>query len=192
MYLIVDCETNGLARDCRAPVTDVGNWPRAVQVAWTVYDPEHRELLSEAYLVRPDGFKIPREAQRVHGITTKRALAKGRPIVDVLTELSAAVAQAQVVIAHNANFDGSVIAAEYLRLGLKPPFRREDMICTMKESTDYCRLPGPYGYKWPTLEELYNILFSASFSGAHDAGSDVAACACCFFELKNRGVIRVI
>ena len=60
MYLIVDCETNGLARDRRAPVTDVGNWPRAVQVAWAVYDPEHRELLSEAYLVRPDGFKIPR------------------------------------------------------------------------------------------------------------------------------------
>jgi len=192
MYLIVDCETNGLPRDWRAPVADVGNWPRAVQVAWTVYDPEHRELQSGASLVRPDGFKIPREAQRVHGITTKRALATGRPILDVLTELSSAVAQAQVVIAHKASFDGSVIAAEYLRLGLNPPFRREDMICTMMESTEYCRLPGPCGYKWPTLEELYNILFSASFSGAHDAVADVDACARCFFELKNRGVIRVM
>ena len=112
--------------------------------------------------------------------------------MDALTELSSAVAQAQVVIAHNASFDGSVIAAEYLRLGLKPPFRRKDIICTMKESTDYCRLPGPYGYKWPTLEELHNSLFSTSFSEAHDAGADVAACARCFFELKNRGVIRVI
>ena len=38
MYLIVDCETNGLPRNWRAPVTDFANWPRAVQIAWALYD----------------------------------------------------------------------------------------------------------------------------------------------------------
>lgn len=191
MYLVVDCETNGLPRDWRAPITDLGNWPRAVQIAWSLYDGQHQQSLSAADIIRPDGFSIPPEAVRVHGISTQRAWAEGRPIADVLAGLSSAAAQARVVVAHNASFDGSVIAAEYLRLGLNPPIGPKAMVCTMKESTGYCRLPGPYGNKWPTLEELHGILFGSAFAGGHDAGVDVAACACCFFELKNRGVIRV-
>ena len=121
-----------------------------------------------------------------------RAEAEGIPVAEVLTELSTAAGQASVIVAHNASFDGSVIAAEYLRAGFSPPFSRESMVCTMVESTDYCCIPGgPTGIKWPTLDELHSILFGTSFAGAHDAGADVAACACCFFELKNRGVIRV-
>lgn len=191
MYLIVDCETDGLPRNWRAPLSDLGNWPHTVQIAWALYDSGHRELLSATQIIRPDGFRIPPEAARVHGISTERALAEGRPVGDVLAELSAAATLAQVFVAHNASFDGSVIAAEYLRLGLEPPFNPESMICTMMESTEYCRLPGPYGNKWPKLDELYDILFGATFGGAHDAGVDVAACACCFFELKKRGVIAV-
>ncbi len=191
MYLIVDCETNGLPRDWRAPVTDLGNWPRAVQVAWALYDSHRRQRLSAVHIVCPEGFRIPPEATRVHGISTERAKAEGRPISDVLRELSAAAAEARVIAAHNASFDGSVIAAEYLRLGYSPPFGPETMVCTMRESADYCRLPGPYGNKWPTLEEVYGLLFGTAFVGAHDASVDVAACASCFFELKNRGVIRV-
>lgn len=191
MYLIIDCETDGLPRNWRAPVTHLHNWPRAVQIAWALYDSQHRRLEAAVHVVRPDGFVIPVEAERVHGISTERALAEGRPIADVLQELSAAAAQAGVFVAHNASFDGSVIAAEYLRLGLKPPFGPESLVCTMRESTDYCCLPGPYGNKWPTLEELHLFLFDTSFGGAHDAGADADACACCFFELKDRGVIKV-
>ncbi len=109
----------------------------------------------------------------------------------MLAELSQVADNAEVVVAHNANFDGSVIAAEYLRLGLKPPFVPGSMICTMTQSTDYCRLSGPYGNKWPKLDELHMFLFGTLFGGAHDAGVDVAACARCFFELERRGVIRV-
>jgi len=191
MYLIIDCETNGLPRDRRAPLTDLRNWPRAVQVGWGLYDSEHRLVSSAAHIVLPDGFTIPSGAVQVHGITMERARAEGKPVADVLTELSAAAAQAQVVAAHNASFDGSVVAVEYLRLRCDPPFKPASMICTMKQSTNYCCLPGPYGNKWPTLEELHAFLFGTTFAGAHDAGADVAACACCFFELKNRGVIRI-
>ena len=191
MFLIVDCETNGLPNNWKAPVTDLANWPRVVQLAWAFYDESHQPLASAARIVRPDGFTIPPSATRVHGISTERAMAEGYPITEVLTELSWASTNARVVVAHNAAFDGSIIAAEYLRLGLEPPFVPDSMICTMRQSTDYCRLPGPYGNKWPKLDELYEILFGTPFEGAHDAGVDAAVCACCFFELENRGVIRV-
>jgi len=191
MYLVVDCETNGLPRDWRAPVTQLDNWPRAVQIAWATYDKQHRETASACRIIRPDGWRIPAAATQVHGITTERAATEGFPARDVLYELNTATASATYFIAHNASFDGSVIAAEFLRQNWQPPFVPKSMICTMESSTDYCRLPGPYGYKWPKLDELYALLFGRGFSGAHDAGHDAAACACCFFELKNRGVIRV-
>ncbi len=191
MYLIVDCETSGLPRNWRAPVSDVANWPRAIQVAWAVYDAQQVRVAAEAHLVRPDGFRIPADTVRIHGITTERAMAEGRPIADVLADLAAAVASARVVVAHNASFDASVIGAEYLRLGRTPPFAAESMVCTMRQSADHVRIPGPYGYKWPTLDELHRFLFGSGFSGAHDAAADVEACAACFFELVQRGVIRI-
>ena len=191
MYLIVDCETSGLPRNWKAPVTDVANWPRAVQIGWALFDAQHARVLAETRIVRPVGFTIPADAARIHGITTERAMAEGSPIADVLADLATAAASAKVVVAHNASFDGSVIGAEYLRLGQKPPFSPGTMTCTMRQSVDFCRLPGQYGYKWPTLEELYRVLHGTGFSGAHDAGADVAACAACFFELEKRGVITV-
>ena len=191
MYMVLDCETCGLPNSRTAPVADLDNWPRAVQIAWATYDSEHRETASRCRIIKPEGFRIPADASRVHGITTQRAIAEGFPARDVLYELQQATAGVRHFVAHNAKFDGSVIAAEFLRQGWQPPFAPDSMICTMEAGTDICRLPGPYGYKWPKLDELYGALFGTAFGGAHDARVDAAACACCFFELKNRGMIRL-
>ena len=185
MYLIIDCETTGLPRNWKAPISDLGNWPRVVQVAWSRYDKADRHIQSTTHLVQPDGFTIPSEAQRVHRITTARARAEGKRLMTVLRELSAAAEKSEIIVAHNMRFDESVISAEYLRLGLDPPFGDKKRICTMMETTELCRLPGPYGYKWPTLSELHWELFKSEYEEAHDAGADVAACAKCFFELKK-------
>ena len=56
-------------------------------------------------------------------------------------------------------------------------------------TTEYCQLPGKYGYKWPTLSELHIKLFGEDFEGGHDALEDVKACAKCLFELQNRQLI---
>lgn len=193
MFLVIDCETNGLPRRRGSIYADVDNWPRAVQVAWRLYD-DGRSLVSAAsHIVRPNGWAIPSSAAAVHGITTERAIAEGSDIMGILSELSAAASRAKVVVAHNAEFDGSVLAAEYLRANLRPPFVPSAMICTMQSSTDYCRLPGgPYGqYKWPTLQQLNSALGGGQLAGAHDAQVDAAACAFCFFKLVDRRVIRL-
>jgi DNA polymerase III subunit epsilon len=190
MYLFFDVETTGLPKYSKAPVTDFKAWPRAVQIAWARYDARDRHLITKSFIVKPEGFSIPRDAERIHGISTAKALAHGKPLNTVLKALAAAVEEAKVVGAHNLGFDENVIGAEFLRQGLEIPFLDKKRICTMIESTDYCRLPGRYGsYKWPTLPELHSTLFGEDFQGGHDAETDVTACAKCFFELKRLRVL---
>jgi DNA polymerase III epsilon subunit-like protein len=191
MYLIIDCETTGLPKNWKAPATDIDNWPRVIQLAWALYDAFNRPIETEIHLIRPDGFAIPEEAQRIHHITTEQALAKGKPLTEVLHALAEAAAKAKILIAHNVKFDERVISAEYLRLKLSVPFSDKKRICTMENSTNFCQIPGQYGYKWPTLSQLHRKLFGSDVEEAHDAGADVAACARCFFELKNLRVITI-
>ena len=188
MYIVIDCETTGLPKNWRAPISSLDNWPRVVQVAWARYDKETRPLESRAFLVQPDGFTIPKEAQRVHRISTEQAKAEGKPLVTVLQEFADAVGKSEVVVAHNLRFDESVISAEYLRMKFDPPFGDKKRICTMVGTTELCRIPGQFGYKWPSLSELHRFLFGTGYEEAHDAGADVAACADCFLELKRRRV----
>ncbi|MDZ7715500.1 MAG: hypothetical protein U5J95_04740 [Balneolaceae bacterium] len=58
-------------------------------------------------------------------------------------------------------------------------------VCTKEIGTDICKIPGNYGYKWPTLEELYNHLFDDKFEESHDALNDAKAVADCFLNLKE-------
>jgi DNA polymerase-3 subunit epsilon len=188
MYIVIDCETTGLPKNWRSPISDLDNWPRVIQIAWSRYDEASQHIESSAFLIQPDGFTIPREAQRVHGISTERAIAEGKPLGAALSEFAGAVGKSGVIVAHNLRFDESVISAEYLRGNLTPPFGKKKRICTMTGTTDFCRIPGQYGYKWPSLSELHRVLFGTGYEEAHDAGADVAACADCFLELKRRRV----
>ena len=191
MYLIFDCETTGLPKNWRAPISDVDNWPRVIQIAWMLCDETDRTIESKVHLVQPDGFIIPPEVQRIHGITTAHALSEGKKLTDVLDEFASSIEKSDILVAHNINFDEKVISAEYLRLNLNLPFPNKKRFCTMENTTELCKIPGPYGYKWPTLAQLYQELFKSNFAGAHDAGADVAACAQCFFELKQRGMVSI-
>jgi hypothetical protein len=43
MYLFFDTETSGLPRTHKAPVSDLDNWPRIVQIAWLLIDEQGRQ-----------------------------------------------------------------------------------------------------------------------------------------------------
>lgn len=191
MYLVFDTETTGLPISWRAPVSDVGNWPRVVQLAWEAFDARGRRTGARSFVIRPDGFKIPKDAERIHGISTLRAKRTGIAISEALGELKEALGRARVVVAHNFSFDGNVVGAEFYRLGIGDQFRSKVQVCTKESATDFCALPGRYGFKWPTLTELHLKLFGKKVKERHDAVSDVATCATCFFELKRLGVVRI-
>lgn len=189
MYLFFDTETTGLPRNWKASVKDVNNWPRLVQIAWLEYNKDSKLIDTKDFIIKPDGFTIPTFSEKIHGISTEKALKEGKEIKTVLKEFSEAMDRAQLLIAHNINFDTKVAGAEFIRANLKSRLFKINKICTMEESTEYCRLPGNYGYKWPNLSELYNCLFDDDFKEAHNALNDVQACAKSFFRLKKLGQI---
>lgn len=191
MYLIFDTETTGLPIDYKAPHSNTENWPRVVQLAWIVFDSRGRMQSEQSLIVCPKGFEIPSGAERVHGISTAIAKRKGVDIEDVLETLLAALLGSSVLVAHNLQFDAGVLGAEFYRFGVKHPFRGKTKICTMESSTEYCKIPGNFDYKWPSLAELHRKLFRKSLKERHDAGADAAACSKCFFELVRLGVIKV-
>lgn len=190
MNLFFDTETTGVPRNYKAPATDIQNWPRLVQLAWLLTDAQGVELTSGEYIVKPNGFTIPAEASRIHGITTERALAEGVELQVAVDAIRADIAKASVLIAHNVSFDEKILGAEFIRLGYPNHVETKPRKCTMQASTAHCALPGPYGFKWPKLQELHQKLFREGFDGAHDAVADVRACARCYFELLRLGVMN--
>ena len=190
MYLFFDTETTGLARNWKAPITDLANWPRVVQLGWVECDAAGAVVGEAEWIIKPDGFTIPPEASRIHGITMERAIDVGVPLKQALTAFQDAAASGPIGVAHNLKFDESVLGAEFIRAGLVNPLQKLKRVCTMQASTNYCRIEGQYGYKWPTLEELYKRLFDERPQAAHSASGDARACARCFFELKQRKVIQ--
>lgn len=190
MYLFFDTETTGLPQNYNAPIEDLNNWPRLVQLAWSIYDKNGEKIDSSSFIIKPEGFEIPEQASSVHGITTERALKEGQKLENILQEFSQAISQAKIIVAHNMSFDEKIIGAEFLRTGVNHELFETIRVCTKEEATDYCQIPGNYGYKWPRLSELHIKLFGEDFEGAHDAMTDVEACARCFFELTKRGVIK--
>jgi len=189
MYLFFDTETTGLPRNWKAPVSDVNNWPRLVQLAWLQYDKEGNKIGGTDFIIKPEGFTIPADASRIHGISNDRAMREGLELQRILNEFQSLVAQATYLVAHNMSFDEKIVGAELLRKKMPNSIATKNRICTMEKSTNYCKLNGPYGYKWPKLSELHYKLFGTGFEEAHNAAVDINATAKCFWQLKKLGVL---
>lgn len=188
MFLFFDTETTGLPRRWNAPVTDVENWPRLVQLAWMMYSEEGQLKESRDVIVRPEGFSIPFEVSKLHGISTAVANEKGLPLKEVMEEFADKIDEAYALVGHNISFDECIVGAEFERLRMMTSLFLKPKYCTMKSATKYCQLPGKQGFKAPRLSELHQILFGTGFDNAHNALADVEATARCFWELKNRNV----
>ncbi len=193
MFLIYDTETTGLPRDWNAPLTDSENWPRLVQLAWQLHDAQGRLLSRGNLIVRPEGFTIPFNSTKIHGITNERAAAEGHPLEEVLEAFDRDLAQARYVMGHNIGFDVNIVGAEMHRLAQDVDrLLNVPVIDSKDEATEYCAIPGGKGggFKWPSLTELHTKLFGKPFDEAHDAAYDVDATARCFFELCRLRVIQ--
>jgi DNA polymerase III subunit alpha len=193
MYLIFDTETTGVPHNKTAPITDLDNWPRLVQIAWQLHDGIGRILSQQSFIVRPEGFDIPFKAESVHGISTKRALDEGHDLKEVLSAFVRDLGQTKTLVGHNIEFDINIIGAEFIRQSLDPALLlNSEKVDTGVASIEFCKLPGGIGgkLKMPRLSELHEILFGKKFIDAHDAAYDVAATGRCFFELIRRFVIK--
>ena len=191
MYLIFDTETTGLPKRWGAPISDTDNWPRCIQIAWQLHDDMGRVIEHQDYLVKPEGFNIPYDAERIHGISTELAEAEGIPLAEVLEKFNIALSKTKFIVGQNLGFDINIMGCEFYRLGIESTMGSMPILDTCTEVTaSLLRLPGGRGgkFKLPTLTELHSYLFNKPFSEAHNATADVEATTRCFFELIRTGV----
>jgi DNA polymerase III subunit alpha len=191
MYIIFDTETTGLPKRWDAPMSDVDNWPRVIQIAWQLHDEMGQLIEHKDFIIQPDGFDIPYDAERIHGISTELAKENGVDLESVLHAFNEALGKAKFVVGQNIKFDINVLGAEFIRLGLPTPMVEMPVLDTCTEVTaELCKLPGGRGgrYKLPTLTELHQYLFGVPFSEAHNATADVEATTRCFLELIRIGI----
>lgn len=191
MYLIFDTETTGLPKNFNAPLTDSDNWPRMVQIAWQLHDKHGNLLENQDYIIKPEGYDIPFNAARIHGISTKLASEEGRDLNEVLIEFQEVLKKAEVVAGHNIDFDYKIVGAEFFRKELENTLEKIPSADTMELGTEFCQLGGGKNgrYKSPKLEELYEKLYGEKFDEAHNAAADVNATAQVFFEMMRIGII---
>jgi DNA polymerase III epsilon subunit-like protein len=196
-YLFFDKETTGLPKNYKAPVTDVDNWPRLVQLAWMAYDEANgvgeieKSWARCNVIIKPDGFTIPEDVAKLHGVTQARAMEEGKNLRMVLGDFASMIQWADKLVAHNIAFDEKIVGAEFIRQEMPNHVNDKPHFCTMLASVDVCKIQSPYGFKWPKLKELHTTLFGCEFADQHNAAADIEATAKCFFEMKRRKIIGI-
>ena len=186
MYLIFDTETTGLPKKWAAPITDTDNWPRCVQIAWQLHDEMGNLLEHQDYLIQPEGYNIPYDAESVHGISTELAQQQGISLKEMLEKFNDSLSKAKFIVGQNLGFDVNIMGCEFYRMGIESPMSLLPILDTCTEVTaSLLQLPGGRGgkFKLPTLTELHQYLFGQPFAEAHNATADVEATTRCFFEL---------
>jgi DNA polymerase III subunit epsilon len=101
-------------------------------------------------LVRPR-ISIPFGASQVHGIYDRDV--ENAPYIEaVWPQIMHFLNTTDVVVGHNIEYDEQVIRDELARLGRPGDYQPMKSICTMKSSTDYCKLQGRgFAFKSPRL-----------------------------------------
>lgn len=198
--LFFDTETTGLPLDFDEPCTNVKNWPRLVQLSWILEDTETNEVTEHDFIIKPDGFIIPCAATKIHHITNGWAERKGKPLKLVLLQFVLDLLEADLLVAHNIEFDLNIVTAELYRLkkdnrGVVGDFIKQiikelsakPIYCTMKHGANYTKIEVPYqdDYKWPKLAELYRHFFGNDFKGAHNSLYDIRATRDCFWKMET-------
>jgi len=122
------------------------------------------------FMISPDGFNIPFDAERIHGISTDLALEQGISLSEGLERFNKALAKTKFVVGQNVTFDVNVMGCEFHRLGVETNLTELPVLDTCTEKTaQMCQIPGGRGgkFKLPTLTELHNHLFGIGFGEAH-------------------------
>jgi DNA polymerase III epsilon subunit-like protein len=168
--------------------------PYIIQLAAILYDGRQDVASMSVYTVpecRGEIEPIPKEKFFIdQGLTDEFIAAHGMSYRVALPFFNNMVRQTDRIVAHNIDFDDVLLKAAYSRIAApQDVYRSKSLFCTMKSLTQELKIPGKYGYKWPTLDESYRALVNPDgFEGAHDALIDVRACAAVLWATEDRNI----
>jgi len=186
-YIAFDFETSGLPKGRRntkvTPETlHLFDGCRAVSLSAARFSQRGRLIKTFDAIIRPDNFTIGADSTAIHGITHERALAEGRPFAEVFWDFMDFIGpRTKTLVAHNAQFDVSVLYSEMLRNGLDTT-QIEDFVfrCTLEMYKE--RFMGPI-----KLTNLYKDIFGEEFDNAHNSLADSIACGKVYPYLIGQG-----
>ena len=185
MRLVLDTETTGLPDreglqwGQSHPYSDVERYKscRLVQLCMIVTDDAFNPLEKYNWIIDL-GVHIPNP--EFHGITDAIVAVEGITMTEMAARLDA-VLELGVgqIYAHNAAFDMNVIRSELFRHAIATDLlRRLDAIpvfCSMEKTTDIVQAHGKtrrFGFKPPTLAELYRKTTGKTLENAHNCVYD--------------------
>lgn len=205
MILFYDTETTGLP--IKSPkygtriMSDDPGQPHLVELGLILCADDGTEVLSWGNIIKPDGWVIPEETVKIHGVSQEHALADGVPEHHAVATFIMAVQSTfrpTLRVCHNPYFDEKIMRIAMLRAGFERGWI-ERLTNTMP-TYDTCRaslklvnLPptekmaarGMKSPKPPSLEEAHQHFFGSPVSDAHSALGDARACARTYFHLKS-------
>ncbi len=191
--LIFDTETTGMVQ-FRKPPEDKSQ-PDLIQLGMLLVETsDWQPRARHSLLVQlAEGVRIEPGAKEAHGISEEDCARYGVAPIVACSLFNQACMQADIIVAHNLSFDTSIMKTALFRIGNKPHrLDGRQHVCTKEASTDVLKLPGKYGYKWPTLAEAYRHYTGEEIEGAHDALVDTEACLQIFRGLAHEGVVELI
>jgi DNA polymerase III epsilon subunit-like protein len=151
---------------------------RLIEIAYVLYDTETNQTVKvNSVLCKPVCFKI--ENSNIHGISHEFAEKHGESHKEVLKEFIKYVACADILVAHNIEFDKNIIISELTRYGLDHNvFDSKKYICTMKLAMQVFGLT-----RFIRLIDLNKRLFDEDWKQEHRALDDTFKCLYCYVKL---------
>jgi DNA polymerase III epsilon subunit-like protein len=158
---------------------------RVVQVAWVMIKGADKILAKHSHVIKPEGFSIPEDSVRIHGIDDARAQSEGIRFEDIAVAFLRDLRTADVLVAHNLKFDLCVMMSECHRrclTELKVAMYRAPRHDTMTDPIWY-EIRGTLTKSTPKLVELHKALFGQDYEQRHDALDDALLLAKCFMRI---------
>ena len=198
--LVFDTETTGLLPTKFPRIAScLTKFPYIVQLSYLIYDTDTHKIVHEQddIIMLPKDVEMPQQSTAVHGISKGLSTNRGIHIESALEIFALYVKQCNCIVAHNIDFDMTMIEVECMRTKTTYPFTNEKIYyCTMNKTKDLCSIVRKYRnvgangqprmesfVKKPTLNELHVYLFKRSPKGLHDSMIDVRVCFRCFMKV---------
>lgn len=173
--------------------TSLDAQPHIIQFAWIYWEIkswEFKEIKRINQMIKPK-IPIPFWASQIHHIYDID-LKDAPSIEEYIWDFLKIINESDVIIWHNIEYDEEMLKIELKRLNREFEYKPNQIICTMKQTVDFCALPWNWNrFKYPKLWELYKKLFWEYFLWAHDAIVDVEATLKAFMELYKNWIVKL-
>lgn len=195
---VYDSETTGLP-DWKQP-SEAEHQPHLTDLCYLLFSKEGELIESMDALIRPDGWVIPKDVEELTGLSTDFLTINGIPEREALAMFGRINKQADVRVAHNAQFDERIMRigiSRYFGKAVADRFKEKPIYCTANATKNIVKCPPTEKmlnsrfkntFKTPNMQEALSFFCPGEVIGqAHRARPDALACAKVFFAMQARG-----